>query len=59
MELAQRMQDKDRADKLSNDETSVEDKKSVNEVSYFSEHTKESLIARYCRHIIKFKGFKM
>ena len=31
MELAERMQEKDRADKLGNDDTSAEDQKSVNE----------------------------
>ena len=40
MELAKRMQEKDRADKLGNEDTSAEDQKSVNEISSFNEHTK-------------------
>ena len=62
MELAKRMLEKDRADKLSNYNTSAGDQKSVNEVSYFDEHTKvtcKDITPSYCRHIIKFKGFKM
>ena len=42
MELAKRMQEKDKADKLGNDDTSAEDQMSINEVSSFNEHTKES-----------------
>ena len=63
MELAKRIWEKDRADKLGNDYASAEDQKSVDEVSSFNEHTKESqvktLLASYCGHIIKFKSFKM
>ena len=44
MELAKRMQENDRADKLGNDDTSAEDQKSVNEVISFNEHTKESQV---------------
>ena len=42
MTLAKRMQGKDRADKLGNDDTLAEDQKSVNEVSSFNKHRKES-----------------
>ena len=44
------------------DDILAKDQKSVNEVSSFNEHTKESQVdlnASYFRHIIKFKGFKM
>ena len=41
MELARRMQENDRADKL-DDHISAEDQKSVNKVSSFHECTKES-----------------
>ena len=41
---------RDRADKLGNDDTSAEDQKSVNEISSFNEHTKESCRLRpYCK----------
>ena len=36
------MQEKDRAEKEGSDDTSGEDQKSINEVSSFNEHTKES-----------------
>ena len=52
MELAKRMQEKDRADKLGNDDTSVEDQKSVNEVSSFNEHTKESQVKTLLQAIV-------
>ena len=42
MGLAKEMQEKGRADKFGNDITSPEHQKSVNEVSSFYEHTKES-----------------
>ena len=41
MELSKRMQERDRADKLGNNDTSAEVQMSVNEVSSFNEHTKE------------------
>ena len=41
MDLAKRMQEKDRADKLGIDDTSAEDQKSVNDVHFFNEHTKQ------------------
>ena len=41
MELSKGMQEKDRANKLGNGDTSAENKKSVNEVSSFNEHAKE------------------
>ena len=44
MEIAKRMQEKDRADKLGDDDTSAEDQKSVDEVGSFNEHTKESQV---------------
>ena len=44
MELSKRMQEKGRADKLGNDDTSAEDQKSGNKVSSFNEHTKESQV---------------
>ena len=56
------MYKKDRADKLGNDDTSTEDQRPIKEVSSFNEHTVvtgSDLTASYCRHIIKFKGFKM
>ena len=39
-----KMIQKDRADKLVNDNTSAEDQKSVNEVSFFNIHAKESQV---------------
>ena len=44
MELAKSMQEKDRYDKLDNDDTSAEDQKSVTEVRIFKEHTKMSQV---------------
>ena len=44
MELAKRMQEKDRADKLGNDDTSAENQTSINEVSSFNEHKNESQV---------------
>ena len=44
MELPKIMQEKDRADKLGNDDTSEEDRKSVNEVTSYNKHTKESQV---------------
>ena len=38
------MQEKDRPDKLGNDDTSAEDQKSFNDVISFNEHTKESQV---------------
>ena len=44
MELAKRMEEKDRADKSGNDDTSAEVQKSVSEVRPFNGHTKESQV---------------
>ena len=44
MDLTKRIQEKDRADKLGNNDTSAEDQKYVNEVSYFDQHTKYSKV---------------
>ena len=44
MELAKRMQEKDKSDKLGNDDASTEDQRSVNEVSSFNKHTKDSQV---------------
>ena len=44
MQLAKRMPEEDRADILGNDDTSAEDQRSVNEVSSFNEHMKESQV---------------
>ena len=52
-ELAKRMWEKDRDDKLGNDDTSTEDQKSVNEVSSFNEHTKESPVEMQIVYITK------
>ena len=46
------MQEKDRADKLGNDDTSVEDQKSVTEVSSFKEHKKQSQIKTLLQAIV-------
>ena len=40
MELAERIQEKDSADKLGNDDISVEDQKSENDVRSLNENTK-------------------
>ena len=52
MELAKRMQEEDRADTLGNDDTSAEDLKSLNEVSSYNEHTKESKVKTLLQAII-------
>ena len=52
MELPKRMQEKDRADKLGNDDTSAEDQKSANEVNSFNEHTKESQVKTLLQSIV-------
>ena len=52
MELAKRIQEKDRTDKLCNDDTSAEDQKSINEVSSFNEHTKESQVKTLLQAIV-------
>ena len=44
MELAKRIQEKDRADKLGNVDTSADNQKSVNKVNSFNEHTEESQV---------------
>ena len=49
MRLAKRMQEKYRADKLGNDDTSAEDQKSVNEVSCFNEHKRSPRLRPYCK----------
>ena len=63
MELAKRIWEKGRADKLANVDTSAEDQKSVNEVSSFNEYTKESQVKTLLQTIvgisIKFKDFKI
>ena len=46
------MQAKERAEKLGNYVTSEEDKKSVNEVSSFNEHTKESHVKTLLQAIV-------
>ena len=52
IELAKRMQEKARADKLGNDDTSVEDQRSVNEISSFNEYTKESHVMTLLHTIV-------
>ena len=52
MKLVKRMQEKDRADKLGNYDTSAEDQKSVNEVSSFNEHTKELKVETLLQAIV-------
>ena len=52
MELAKRMQGKDRADKLRDNDASAEDQKSVNEVSPFNEHRKESQVKTLLQAIV-------
>ena len=52
MELSKRIQEKDRADKLGNDDTSAEDQKSVNEISTFNQQTKESKVKTLLQAII-------
>ena len=44
IELAKRVPEKDRADELGNDDTPAEHQKSVNEVSSFNKHIKESQV---------------
>ena len=51
-ELAKRMQEKDRTDKLCTDGTSTQDQKSANEVSSFNEHTKESHVKTLLQAIV-------
>ena len=51
-ELARRMKNKDRADKLGNDDTLAEDQKSVNKVSSFNGHTKESQVKTLLQAIV-------
>ena len=41
MELAKTIQEKDKADKLGNNDTSADDQTSVYEIISFNEHTKE------------------
>ena len=52
MEHAKRMQERDRADKLGYDDTSEEDQKSVNEVSFFSVCTKEAWLNTMLQAIV-------
>ena len=52
MELAKWIQEKDRADKLGNDDTSVEDLKSVSEVNSYNEHTEESHVKTSLQAIV-------
>ena len=47
------MHEKYRADKLGNDDTLAGDQKSVNEVSSFNEHTKESKVKTLLQAIIQ------
>ena len=51
MELAKRMQEKNRADILCNDDTSAEDQRSVTEVSPVNEHTKEPEVKTCCKKL--------
>ena len=46
------MQEKDKADKLGNVDTSAEDQKSVTELSCFNEHTKESQVEALLQVIV-------
>ena len=46
------MQEKNTADKLGNDDTSTEKQKSVNEVSSFNEHIKESQVKTLLQAIL-------
>ena len=60
MELTKRRQEKERADKYVNNNTSAEDQRPVNEVSSFNEHRKVmgyDLTESYLRHVLKFNGF--
>ena len=52
MELAKRMQEIDKADKLGNDDTPTEDQKSVNEVSSCNDHIKESQVKTLLQAIV-------
>ena len=52
MELAKRMQEKTELTKLGNDDTSAKDHRSVNEVSSFNEHTKESQVKTILQTIV-------
>ena len=52
MELAKRMQEEDRTDKLANDDTSTEDQRAVNEFSSFDEHTKETQVKTLLQAIV-------
>ena len=52
MELANRMQEKDRAGRLGNDCTPGEDQRSVNEVSSLNEHTRESKVKTILQAIV-------
>ena len=52
MEPVNRMQEKDRDDKLDNDDASAEDQRSVIEVSSFNKHTKESQVKTLLQAIL-------
>ena len=52
MELEKRMQEKDTADKLDNNDTSADFQRSINEVSSFNEHTKESQVKTLLQAIV-------
>ena len=52
MELAKRIQEKDRTDKLGNDDASTDDQRSVNEVNPFNEHTKVSWVKTLLQAIV-------
>ena len=49
MELAKRIKENDRTDKLGNDDTSAEDQKSINEVVFLINTQRSHRLRLYCK----------